>query len=101
MERRSMGEKWQEFGAHLESAPGQLPVEVRKQIRQRADGSGSDIPEDLAKFVDQVVEQSCRIIEQDAPAGRSDDEILETTIIAAFGAADRRYRAACRSWEGR
>lgn len=103
-----MGEKWRDFGAHLESAPGRLPTEVRRLIRERAaqdDATrGEEVPDDLANFVDLVADRSYRITEKSiallAEAGRSDDEILEAAIVAAYGAADRRYRAARRSWEG-
>lgn len=126
MARRSMGSKWDGFGAHVESAPGRLPVEVRRLIRARADGSAGDgagqgdtgrdgtarsdavhsaaLPDELAAFVDLVAERSYRITEKNitalAEAGRSDDEIFEAAIVAAYGAADRRYRAARRCWEG-
>ncbi|MFX0573192.1 hypothetical protein [Nocardia nepalensis] len=123
MERRSMASKWESFGAHLEGAPGRLPVAVRRSIRARADGSAGDggsapadesrgdaarsaaPPDDLAAFVDLVAERSYRITEKNitmlSEAGRSDDEIFEAAIVAAYGAADRRLRAARRCWEGR
>ncbi|WP_433197584.1 hypothetical protein ACQP1G_01425 [Nocardia sp. CA-107356] len=135
MARRSMGSKWDSFGAHLDSAPGRLPVEVRRSIRARVDGSamedgsvdtsrgdtsqgdtsqgdtgqgdtalGATLPDELAAFVDLVAERSYRITEKNittlSEAGHSDDEIFEAAIVAAYGAADRRYRAARRCWEG-
>ncbi|MEV4240632.1 hypothetical protein ACIBJI_38770 [Nocardia sp. NPDC050408] len=107
MARRSMGSQWEEFGAHLEGAPGRLPVEVRRSIRARASGEdgAAGVPDDLADFVELVAERSYRLTEKNitmlAEAGRSDDEIFEAAVVAAYGAADRRLRAARRSWEGR
>jgi hypothetical protein len=122
MGRRSVGAKWESFGAHLESAPGRLPVEVRRLIRARVDGSAGDggsapgdasqgdaaqsaaLPDDLAAFVDLVAERSYRITEKNittlSEAGHRDDEIFEAAIVASYGAADRRLRAARRCWEG-
>ncbi|WP_433713022.1 hypothetical protein ACQP2U_01515 [Nocardia sp. CA-084685] len=108
MARRPMDSKWEEFGAHLEGAPGRLPVEVRRSIRARAageEGAAAGVPDDLADFVELVAERSYRLTEKNitmlAEAGRSDDEIFEAAVVAAYGAADRRLRAARRCWEGR
>ncbi|WP_378735905.1 hypothetical protein [Nocardia brasiliensis] len=106
MGRQSMNEKWQAFGEHVESAPGQLPAEVRRQIRrQTADSAGTDgIPAELAAFTDLVAERSYRVTEETiaalSAAGHSDDQIFEAAVVAAYGAADRRLRAARRAWEG-
>lgn len=106
MAHRSMGSKWEEFGAHLEGAPGRLPAEVRRSIRAWASGAeqAARIPDDLADFVELVAERSYRITANNittlAAAGRSDDEIFEAAVVAAYGAADRGLRAAHRCWEG-
>ncbi len=106
MARRWLGSKWEEFGAHLEGAPGWLPVEVRRSIRAKTSGAdaAARIPDDLADFVELVAERSYRITQKRlamlAEAGRSDDEIFEAAVVAAYGAADRRLRAAHRCWEG-
>ncbi|WP_069162091.1 hypothetical protein [Nocardia altamirensis] len=107
MARQSIDEQWQQFGEHLASAPGRLPVEVRRQIRTRAtEGDGGDgIPAALVPFVDLVADRSYRITQESVTAvtdaGHSDDEIFEAAVVAAYGAADRRLRAARRAWEGR
>ncbi|MEV4128850.1 hypothetical protein [Nocardia sp. NPDC049707] len=107
MARRPMDSKWEAFGAHLADAPGRLPVEVRRSIRARASGAqeAAGVPDDLAGFVELVAERSYRITEKNiatlAAAGRGDDEIFEAAVVAAYGAADRRLRAARRSWEER
>ncbi|MFE9583244.1 hypothetical protein ACFYO1_43205 [Nocardia sp. NPDC006044] len=104
---RSMAEKWQRFGAQLESGRGRLPVEVRREIRRRTADStvGEGIPPELAAFVDLVAERSYRVTEATVTgltaAGHSDDEIFEAAAVAAYGAADRRLRAARRAWGGR
>ncbi|MER7453474.1 hypothetical protein ABTW96_24660 [Nocardia beijingensis] len=105
--RGSMSEKWQRFGEHLESAPGRLASPVRRALKARAAGttdSGQDVPAELAAFADLVAERSYRVTEQEIAAlkaaGHSDDEIFEATAAAAYGAADRRLRAARLAWEG-
>ncbi|WP_157129103.1 hypothetical protein [Nocardia amamiensis] len=106
--RGSMGEKWRRFGEHLESAPGRLSSEVRRVLRAKAAGgaeSGEDAAPELATFADLVANRSYRVTEQTIAAlkaaGHSDDEIFEAAAVAAYGAADRRYRAARLAWEGR
>ncbi|KAA8890754.1 hypothetical protein F3087_05835 [Nocardia colli] len=104
---RSMEEQWQRFGEQLGSGRGRLPAEVRREIRRRAtDSAGGDgIPPELAAFADLVAERSYRVTEATVTgltaAGHSDDEIFETAAVAAYGAADRRLRAARRAWGGR
>ncbi|MEU2039473.1 hypothetical protein [Nocardia niwae] len=102
--RGSMDEKWQRFGEHLASAPGRLPSEVRRVLRDRAASSGQDAGGELASFAELVADRSYRVTEQRIAAlkaaGHSDDEIFEATAIAAYGAADRRLRAARLAWEG-
>lgn len=105
--RASMDEKWRRFGEHLASAPGQLPSEVRRVLRDRAAGTadaGQDVAPELAAFGDLVAERSYRVTEQEIAAlkaaGHTDDEIFEATAVAAYGAADRRLRAARLAWEG-
>ncbi|MGK8521541.1 hypothetical protein ACRS6B_08270 [Nocardia asteroides] len=102
-----MSERWQRFGEHLESAPARLSSAVRRVLRGRAartlDPDGGAAPE-LVAFAELVAERSYRVTEQDIAAlkaaGHSDDEIFEATAVAAYGAADRRLRAARRAWEG-
>lgn len=105
--RGSMSERWQRFGEHLESAPGRLPSGVRKVLRARTAAtadSHEDIAPELAAFAELVADRSYRVTEQDIAAlkaaGHDDDEIFEATAVAAYGAADRRLRAARRAWEG-
>lgn len=105
--RGSMSEKWQLFGERLESAPGRLSSRVRRALRARAAGtadSGQDVPAELATFADLVADRSYRVTEQEITAlkaaGHTDDEIFEATAVAAYGAADRRLRAAHLAWEG-
>lgn len=102
-----MGEKWRRFGEHLESAPGRLSSEIRRALRAEAAG-GAESDEgasELAAFADLVANRSYRVTEQTIAAlkaaGHSDDEIFEAAAVAAYGAADRRYRAARLAWEGR
>ncbi|WP_147130178.1 hypothetical protein [Nocardia ninae] len=103
---RSMDEQWQRLGEHLESVPGRLPGEVRRQIRRRATDSaeGDGVPAELAAFIDLVAQRSSRVTAATVAgltaAGHSDDEIFEAAALAAYGAADRRLRAARRAWEG-
>ncbi len=103
-----MGEKWRRFGEHLESAPGRLSSEVRRVLRAGAAGgaaSGEGAAPELAAFAELVANRSYRVTERDIAAlkaaGHSDDEIFEAAAVAAYGAADRRYRAARLAWEGR
>ncbi|MGY1895939.1 hypothetical protein [Nocardia gipuzkoensis] len=103
----SMNEKWQRFGEHLESAPGRLASGVRRSLRARAAGTGGsdgDVPPELATFADLVADRSYRVTEDRIAAlraaGHTDDEIFEATALAAYGAADRRLRAARLAWEG-
>ncbi|MEV6321929.1 hypothetical protein AB0M45_12150 [Nocardia sp. NPDC051787] len=105
--RGSMGEKWRRFGEHLESAPGRLSSEVRRVLRAAAAGGapGEGAAPELAAFAELVANRSYRVTERDMAAlkaaGHSDDEIFEVAAVAAYGAADRRYRAARLAWEGR
>ncbi|MGK8487928.1 hypothetical protein [Nocardia asiatica] len=102
-----MNEKWQRFGEHLESAPGRLSSAVRRALRAGAGGtadSDGDVPPELAAFAELVAERSYRVTEERIAAlhaaGHTDDEIFEATALAAYGAADRRLRAARLAWEG-
>ncbi|MBF6298307.1 hypothetical protein IU459_12225 [Nocardia amamiensis] len=106
--RGSMGAKWQRFGEHLESAPGRLSSGIRRALRAKAAGgaeSGEEATPELAAFADLVANRSYRVTEQTIAAlkaaGHSDDEIFEAAAVAAYGAADRRYRAARLAWEER
>ncbi|NKY29572.1 hypothetical protein [Nocardia gamkensis] len=105
--RGSMSEKWERFGAHLETAPGRLTSEIRRVLRARAAATadpGPHDPTELATFADLVADRSYRVTEQQIAAlkaaGHTDDEIFEATAVAAYGAADRRLRAARLAWEG-
>ncbi|KIA60203.1 hypothetical protein [Nocardia vulneris] len=101
-----MDEKWRQFGEHLISSPGQLPSEIRRKIRQRTaiGDSAGDISAELADFAELVAQHSYRstadTIAGLTAAGHSDDQIFEAAALAAYGAADRRLRAARRAWEG-
>ncbi|WP_330233992.1 hypothetical protein OHA40_16990 [Nocardia sp. NBC_00508] len=103
-----MSEKWRRFGEHIESAPGRLSSEVRGVLRANAAGtavSAEAAAPELTAFAELVANRSYRVTEQDVTAlkaaGHSDDEIFEAAAAAAYGAADRRYRAARQAWEGR
>ncbi|WP_063048285.1 hypothetical protein [Nocardia arthritidis] len=105
--RGSMSEKWQRFGAHLETAPARLSSEVRRALRARAArtaGPAQPAETELTTFAELVADRSYRIAEQQITAlkaaGHTDDEIFEATAVAAYGAADRRLRAARLAWEG-
>ncbi|WP_040864378.1 carboxymuconolactone decarboxylase family protein [Nocardia exalbida] len=102
-----MSEKWERFGAHLETAPGRLSSEIRRVLRARTAATADPGPHDqteLAGFADLVADRSYRVTEQHLAAlkaaGHTDDEIFEATAVAAYGAADRRLRAAQLAWEG-
>ncbi|MFE7743738.1 hypothetical protein [Nocardia sp. NPDC057455] len=105
--RGSMSEKWERFGTHLETAPGRLSSEIRRVLRTRAAGTADPDqhdPTELATFAELVADRSYRVTEQQIvalkAAGHTDDEIFEATAVAAYGAADRRLRAAHLAWEG-
>jgi alkylhydroperoxidase family enzyme len=72
------------------------PGVVDYAIRAAAfDGAG--VPDDLASYVDKVVEHAYKVtdsdIEQLKTAGYSEDAIFEITVAAAVGAGVRRYEA--------
>ncbi|WP_280262618.1 hypothetical protein [Nocardia wallacei] len=101
----SRADRWDSFVEHLRSAPAALPADLRGSVFEAASGGeASALPEDLAPFVDTVARHAYRVTDEQVAtltAGRSQDEVFETTVVAAAGAADRRLRAALRAMEER
>lgn len=63
--------------------------------------SGKDVPEDWAKYVSKVRDQSYKVIDEDIgdlkAKGYSEDAIFEVTIAASLGAAWERLEAGLKS----
>jgi alkylhydroperoxidase family enzyme len=81
----------------LVAEAGQLPSEVRQAVLRRAAAAGGatleggEVPDTLAPWVDAVAQHAHRTTDEDVArlrtAGFSEDQIFETTLCAATGAA--------------
>jgi hypothetical protein len=89
------------FRRRLEAAvlrgPGQLEPAIREAIAARR-----DVPEDLRALVEKVAREAYRVTDADfvGPRARfSEDQVFETVVSAAVGAARDRLEAALRALE--
>lgn len=69
-----------------------MPPGVRRRIAERR-----DVPERFAAYVDAVHDRAYQVTDRTVTdlraAGASEDEVFETTVAAAFGAARDRLEA--------
>lgn len=101
----SRDERWQAFLRHVQHAPGQLDPSVREAVfAAAAGGKESEVPADLAPFVETVAKHAYRTTDADVDrlrdAGYSEDQIFEAVVVAAAGAASLRLDAFQRAVEG-
>jgi hypothetical protein len=79
-------------------APGSLDPSVR-----RAASSGGDLPEALRAYVEKVHRHAYEVTDGDvrdlAASGYSEDQVMELTVAAAFGAARARLAAGLEAME--
>jgi alkylhydroperoxidase family enzyme len=84
----------------LLTGKAQLSSVARQEILDRAAGSadaaGRSVPPALAAYAERVTNAAYKITDDDVQklraAGHSEDEIFESTLIAAFGAGLKRLR---------
>jgi alkylhydroperoxidase family enzyme len=86
------GGKLQELRRRLLERPGTLDPAIRQ-----AAAKGTDLPEELAHYVDTVRRHAYEVTDGDVrallDAGYSEDQIFELTVAAAYGAARDRLDA--------
>jgi len=80
----------------LTSRPGDLPPEIREALLDRARALSvghdplTDVPDDLAPYVDKVTRWAHKVVDRDIDelraAGQPEDAIFEATLCAATGA---------------
>jgi hypothetical protein len=91
--------------ASVTGTPGRVPLATRQAILDRAAGlvnaepvAPVDLPADLARHVDAVIQHAYRVTDDDvarlSSAGHSDDAIFEATVSAAVGAGTSRLARA-------
>jgi alkylhydroperoxidase family enzyme len=78
------------------------PGVVDPSIRAAA-FEGTGVPDDLAAYVDKVVNHAYKVTDSDVErlkaAGYSEDAIFEITVAAALGAGVRRYEAGVKAMQ--
>lgn len=97
---------WRRFVDHVLGAPGGLPAPIRQVVYARAQTTGGDadgLPQSLVSFVDAVARRSYQVTDGQVAelraAGWSEDQIFETAVAAAVGAASVRRHAARRAMD--
>lgn len=70
---------------------------LNRRLRRLA-FNGSDVPDDVASYVDKVRRNAYKVVDRDVErmhaAGYSDDQIFELTIATALGEGHRRLEVA-------
>jgi alkylhydroperoxidase family enzyme len=86
------GAKVEELRRRLLERPGSLDPAVRQ-----AAAKGTDLPEELARYVATVRRHAYKVTDGDVQAlldaGYSEDQVFELTVAAAYGAARDRLEA--------